>query len=111
MRPVCCNALGRRTQTPSRRGSDNNWNAESGLASALGAHYAQAEDKAHGLLAEAFYASADLEVNCDKLHVRLEALLAPRRSRAIASLCAELTATETLYPGTELRLDYSVKGC
>ena len=86
------------------------WNAEHVLATALGAHYARAKDEAHSLLAEAFSASADLEVVGDELHVRLEALSAPRRSRAIAALCAELTATETTYPGTELRLVYSVKG-
>ena len=86
------------------------WNAEHTLAAALGAHYARAEDEAHSLLAEAFSASADLEVIGDELHVRLEALSAPRRSRAIAALCAELNATETIYPGTELRLVYSVKG-
>jgi hypothetical protein len=34
----------------------------------------------------------------------------PRRSRAVAGLCAELTATETTYPGTDLVLVYSVKG-
>ena len=86
------------------------WNAEHALAAALGAHYARAEDEAHSLLAEAFSASADLEVIGDELHVRLEPLSAPRRSRAIAALCAELNATETTYPGTELRLVYSVKG-
>jgi len=86
------------------------WNAEHALAAALGAHYAGAEDEAHSLLAEAFSASADPEVIGDRLHVRLEALSAPRRSRAIAALCAELNATETTYPGTELRLVYSVKG-
>lgn len=86
------------------------WNAESTLATALGPHYARAEDEAHSLLAEAFAASADLEVIGNELHVRIEALSAPRRSRAIAALAAELTATETLYPGTDLRLVYNVKG-
>ena len=86
------------------------WNAEHALAAALRAHYARAEDEAHSLLAEAFSASADLEIIDDELHVRLEALSAPRRSRAIARLCAELNATETVYPGTNLRLVYSVKG-
>ena len=86
------------------------WNAEHALAAALGAHYARAEDEAHSLLAEAFSASADLEVIDDELHVRLEPLSAPRRSRAIAALCAELNATETTYPKTELRLVYGVKG-
>ena len=86
------------------------WNAEHTLAAALGAHYTRAEDEAHSLLAEAFSASADLEVIGDELHVRLEALSAPRRSRAIAALCSQLNATETTYPGTELRLVYNVKG-
>lgn len=86
------------------------WNAEHALARALGPHYARAEDEAHSLLAEAFATSADLEIRSSQLHVRLEVLSAPRRSRAIAALCAELTATETLYPGTDLRLVYSVKG-
>jgi hypothetical protein len=62
------------------------------------------------LLSEAFKAPADLEIVGDELHVRMDALSAPRRSRAIAGLCAELTATETLYPGTKLRLVFSVKG-
>ncbi|MGH9074839.1 MAG: putative transposase [Acidimicrobiales bacterium] len=86
------------------------WNAESTMAAALGPHYARAEDEAHSLLSEAFSASADLEVVGEQLHVRLEPLSAPRRSCAIAALCAELSGSETLYPGTNLRLVYSVKG-
>jgi len=85
------------------------WNAEHTLARALGAHYARAEDEAHSLLAEAFSASADLQIMGEELHVRIEPLSSPRRSRAIAALCVELTATETTYPGTDLRLVYSVK--
>ena len=86
------------------------WNAESALARALGPHFSRAEDEAHSLLSEAFKAPADLEIVGDELHVRMDVLSAPRRSRAIAGLCAELTATETLYPGTKLRLVFSVKG-
>ena len=87
------------------------WNAEHALARALGPHYARAEDEAHSLLSEAFSASAAyLEVIDGHLHVRIEPLSAPRRSRAIAAQCAELTATETIYPGTDLVLVYSVKG-
>ncbi|MGH9105155.1 MAG: putative transposase, partial [Acidimicrobiales bacterium] len=86
------------------------WNAEHALARALEPYYARAEDEAHSLLGEVFSASADLEVTSGQLHVRLEPLSAPRRSRAIASLCKELTATKTIYPGTDLVLVYSVKG-
>lgn len=85
------------------------WNAEHTLARALSPHYARAEDEAHSLLSEAFSAPADMEIIGEELHVRIEPLSSPRRSRAIAALCAELTATETLYPGTNLRLVYSVK--
>lgn len=87
------------------------FNAESALARALGPHYRRAEDEAHSLLAEAFKVSGDVEVIGDECHVRLDPLSAPRRSRAIAALCAELSETETPYPGTNLRLVFSVKGC
>jgi hypothetical protein len=86
------------------------YNATSALARLVAPHYARAEDEAHTLLSEAFRSSADIEVIGDELHVRLDRLSAPRRSRAIAALCEELNATETTYPGTKLRLVYSVKG-
>jgi transposase len=84
------------------------YNAESTLARLLAPHYARAEDEARSLLQEAFRAPADLQVIGTELHVRLNPLSAPRRSRAIAELCAELTATQTTYPGTDLTLVYSV---
>ncbi len=87
------------------------YNAQSALARALAPHYRRADDEAHSLLRETFRASGDIEVVGDCLHVKLDPLSAPRRSRAIAALCQELTATETLYPGTDLRLVYNVKGC
>lgn len=87
------------------------YNAQSALARALAPHYRRADDEAHSLLRETFRASGDIEVVGDCLHVRLDPLSAPRRSRAIAALCQELTAAETLYPGTDLRLVYSVKDC
>ena len=56
-----------------------------------------------------FRASADLQIENMTLHVRINPLSAPRRTRALAELCEELTATATLYPGTNLTLAYSVK--
>jgi hypothetical protein len=41
--------------------------------------------------------------------VRIHPLSAPRRTRALAGLCADLNATRTPYPGTDLTLVYSVK--
>ena len=85
------------------------YNAESALARLLAPHYARADDGARSLLREAFGAPADLEVVGNELHVRLDPLSAPRRTAAIAGLCEDLTATKTIYPGTELTLVYSVK--
>jgi hypothetical protein len=85
------------------------YNAESSLARLLAPHYARAEDEARSLLREAFKTSADLEVRGGALHVRIEPLSAPRHTRAIAALCEELNATETVYPGTNLKLVYSMK--
>ena len=85
------------------------YNAESALARMLAPHYARADDEARSLLHEMFRTSADLEVKGSELHVTLEPLSAPRRTRAMAALCEELTATKTLYPGTDLRLVYAVK--
>lgn len=86
------------------------YNAESATARLLGPHYARAEDEARSFLREVYNSPADLEVVAGALHVRINPLSAPRRSRALAALCVDLTATETIYPGTDLTLVYSVKG-
>lgn len=85
------------------------YNAETALARLLASHYPRAEDEARSLLREAMRSPADLQVVGDELHVRINPLSAPRRSRAIAALCADLNSTDTVYPGTELVLRYSVK--
>ena len=86
------------------------YNAESILARLLRPHFAKAHDEARTLLREIYSSPADLQIVGTQLHVRINALSAPRRSRALAGLCAELTETETTYPGTNLVLVYSVKG-
>ena len=85
------------------------YNSESALARLLRPHYARGEDEARSLLREAFTLPGDLQTIGDTLHIRLDAASAPRRSRALAALCTELTDTATRYPGTDLTLAYSVK--
>jgi Helix-turn-helix domain len=86
------------------------YNAESALARLLRPHYARGDDEARALLREAFTLSGDLQITGDTLHVRLDPPSAPRRSKALAALCTELTDTATRYPGTDLALAYSIKG-
>lgn len=85
------------------------YNAESTLARMLAPHYARADDEARALLREAFTLTGDIQIHHGQLHVRLDPATAPRRSRALAALAQQLTATETTYPGTDLKIVYSVK--
>jgi transposase len=85
------------------------YNSESALARLLRPHYARGEDEARSLLREAFTLPGDLQIIGDILHISLDTASAPRRSRALAALCAELTDTATRYPGTDLTRAYSVK--
>ena len=85
------------------------YNAESSLARLLAEHYPRARHEARSLLHETFATPADLQIIDRRLHVTLNPLSTPARTRAIAALCQQLTDTETLYPGTDLTLVYAVK--
>lgn len=86
------------------------YNAESTLARMIRPHYARADHEARALLREAMTLSGDLQITGDTVHLRLDPASAPRRSRALAALCTQLTATETIYPDTHLKIAYSLKG-
>ena len=85
------------------------YNAESSLARIIAPYYARSEDEGRSLLREIFKTSADMEVIEDELHIRIDNLSAPRRTNALRNLCEVLTSTKTQYPGTNLKLVYSVK--
>jgi transposase len=86
------------------------YNAETTLTRLLHEHYPRATDEARALLREAMRLPGDIHISGDTLHLRLDPATAARRSRAVAGLCHELTATQTRYPGTNLKIKYSVKG-
>ena len=85
------------------------YNSESTLARLLRPQYARGDDEARALLREAFTLPGDLQITGGTLHVRLDPASAPRRSRALAALCHQLTATRTRYLGTDLTVAYNVK--
>ena len=85
------------------------YNSESALARLLRPHYSRGDDEARALLREAFTLPGDLQIIGSTLHVRLDPASAPRRSKALAALCTQLTDTHTRYPGTDLTLAYSIK--
>jgi transposase len=85
------------------------YNAETTLARALHGHYPRAEDEAYALIREALTTSGDIIPSGGELLIRLDPLTAPRRSRALAALCQQLSQAHARYPGTELILRYQVK--
>jgi hypothetical protein len=85
------------------------YNAESALARTVAPHYARAHDEARSLIREALTSAGDLHVAKGTIHVTLNPLSAPRRTRALTAVCELLNDTQTFYPGTDLVLSYSVK--
>ena len=73
--------------------------------------YTRAGDEAHTLIRTALAGSGDIipDTATNTLHIRLDPLSAPRHTAAIAELCQALNDTDTVYPGTNLTLRYSIK--
>jgi hypothetical protein len=82
--------------------------AESDLVRLVAPHYSRVEDEGRTLVQNALAASADIEVDDTQLRVRLTPLSSPHRTAAIAALCDVLNAAPAAFPGTRLRLRFSV---
>jgi hypothetical protein len=87
------------------------YRAESALAGELREHLTREED-ARALLRRVFVTPANLRPDYDQktLLVELHRLGSPLQDVAVAKLCEELTATETKFPTTDLRLIYRQVG-
>lgn len=83
---------------------------EGSLVELLRPHYARAEDEGRTLIQTALRSSASIEPNGQELLVTLAPLSSPHRSKAIALVCDALNKTETIFPGTNLPLRFSVSG-
>jgi transposase len=84
------------------------YQAESDLVRMVAPHYRRATQEGRTLIQAALMSTADLEVTETELRVKLAEQSSPHRTRAIARLCEELNATPTAFPGTNLRLRFSV---
>ncbi|HEX5493581.1 MAG TPA: hypothetical protein VFX70_03275 [Mycobacteriales bacterium] len=89
------------------------YNTATALARDVRLHtsYARAKHEAHVLIRHVLTHSGDIDPDPDNgtLTVRLDPLPTGRATRAVAELCEHLTATETRYPGTDLKIRYHVK--
>lgn len=85
------------------------YRAETAMAATLREKMARFDD-ARSLSRQIYHTEVDLIPNLnDKiLNVRLHHLTQRAHDAAVRYLCEELTATETLFPGTDLRLVYTL---
>jgi transposase len=84
------------------------YQAESDLVTLLSSHYRRAEQEGRTLIQSALASAATLKVTKDALEVRLDPLSSAHRTRAIANLCSELNRVSVAFPGTNLRLVFTV---
>jgi len=87
------------------------YRAESALAGEMREHL-QRQDDARALLRRIFVTPANLRPDYEQktLLVELHRLGSPLQDAAVAAFCQELTATETRFPTTDLRLIYRQVG-
>jgi transposase len=83
---------------------------EGDLVNLIRPHYARAEDEGRTLIQTVLQSTATLEPTGQELRVTLSPLSSPHRSQAVAALCEDLNATDTPFPGTDLRLRFAVAG-
>ncbi len=91
--------------------TDIAYRAETAMASIVREELARPDD-ARSLLRDLFESEADLvpDVEQGVLGVQVHPMSNPRSNRAIAHLLEHLNAGEFTYPGTNLRLVYSIAG-
>lgn len=82
---------------------------ESDLVRLMRPHYQRAEDEARTLIHEILASEGDIEVTDSELRVRITPLSSPHRTRVLAALCDRLNTTNTPFPGSRLRLRFSVQ--
>jgi DNA-binding CsgD family transcriptional regulator len=85
------------------------YQAESDLLRLVTPYYRRAGQEGRTLLQAALASAADLQVNQTELRVTLAAQSSRHRTRAIAALCEELNLTQTVFPGSRLRLRYAIE--
>ena len=87
------------------------YRAESALAGELGEHLQRGDDQ-RALARRLFVTPANLRPDYARkiLTVELHRQGIPLQDAAVAKLCAELTATETCFPTTDLKLVYRQVG-
>ena len=85
------------------------YQAEGDLLRILAPYYRRANDEGRTLIQSALASAADIEVTDQELRLTLAPMSSHHRTKAIAALCQELNRSETVFPGSNLRLRYAIR--
>ena len=85
------------------------YQAESDLFRLVAPHYRRVQDEGRTLIQSALASAADIEVTDRELRVTLAPMSSLHKTKAVAALCQELNQSETLFPGSVLRLRYAIR--
>ena len=86
------------------------WQIETDLLRLVAPHYARSLDEGRPLVTSALRSRADIRLLPGELHVVLAPQSSPHRTRAIVQLCQLLNDTCTCFPGSNLKMRFSVSG-
>ena len=85
------------------------YQAESDLLALLRPYYARADQEGRTLLHELFATAGDIRLGDRELHIILAPLSSPHRTKAAQALSEMLDQTETIFPGSRLRMRFAVR--
>jgi transposase len=85
------------------------YQVESDLLALLRPHYARVDQEGRTLLHELFAAAGDIRLTDRELQITLAPLSSPHRSRAAQALCEMLDQTATIFPGSLMRMRFTVR--
>ncbi len=83
------------------------YDLETQLFEMLEAHYPNQAKDGRKLIVAALSAAGTLNITENKIVVHLDKQATPKRTEAIDSVCRELNALQTVYPGTNLRIEFN----
>lgn len=84
------------------------YRAETALTNMLMEKYKKAENEKRMLIKEIIFTKADIKPDLQKneLIVNLHSMSTPMKNEIVAQICQELNQTETVFPGTNLKIIY-----
>jgi hypothetical protein len=86
------------------------YRAETAFANLLSPHYKRAKQEVRALIKSIIHTPIDMEVDKDKeqLKITLYPLSNQRSNEAVGKICGKINDTNTIYPGTNLRLIFKI---